>query len=752
MIAVGDEKRIEFDPFCLDMANECLWKGTEAIKLRPKAFAVLGYLLGRPARLVTKEELLNAVWPETFVGEAVLKVAIRQIREALGDDPTSPRYIETAHRRGYRFVAQIDQRGRSFATDHKVRNPRAASLSPVATESLSGVVGREEALSWMRRRLEKMVGGESQIVFVTGEAGIGKTSLVDAFARSIAPDRGIRIARGQCLEQYGTSEAYLPVLEAIGRLCRDYTQFVEVLRAHAPMWLLQLPSLLNASERDLLNRQVSGATRERMLREMGGALETLTANSPLVLILEDLHWSDYSTLDLISYLARQRHSAQLMLIGTYRTVELIVSGHPLKSVKQELLAKQQCEELPLGYLSQDAVSTYLSLRFPRNRFPAELPRLIHERTEGSPLFMVNAVDYLVAEKSIVKHDACWELAVPIEKADVGVPDSIKQMIEKQVDHLDRHQQQILGAASVAGAEFSALAVAAGLGEDRTVVEARCDELARQHHFIQDRGLQELSNGDTVTRYGFIHALYQNVLYDRLPTSRRVLLHRLIGEHEEAMFGERAGEIAAELAMHFERGLNQPFAARYLQQAAENAIRRFAYREAIALSRRGLRLLQILPDTPERARQELSLHITLGVPLVATEGYAAPEVGSTYTRARELCSQLGEPTESSEVLWGLWTFYLVGARLKTANQIAGEFLRAAERLPYAHLSMEVTRIHLGEFASALEHFDEALRLYDPEQHRYDAFRYSQNAAVATRTHAAWALWFLGQPDQALRRVE
>jgi predicted ATPase len=210
-----------------------------------------------------------------------------------------------------------------------------------------GVVGRDEALSRMRSWLEKMLGGDRQIVFVTGEAGIGKTSLVDTFARSMAFDRSIRIGRGQCLEQYGTSEAYLPVLEAIGRLCREQTQVVEVLRAHAPMWLLQMPSLVSASDRELLSREVFGATRERMLREMGEALEALTADLPLVLILEDLHWSDYSTLDLISYLARQRQAAQLMLIGTYRTAELIVSGHPLKAVKQELLAKKQCEELPL---------------------------------------------------------------------------------------------------------------------------------------------------------------------------------------------------------------------------------------------------------------------------------------------------------------------------------------------------------------------------------------------------------------------
>src|SRR6185436_7911023 len=146
---------------------------------------------------------------------------------------------------------------------------------------------------------------------------------------------------------------YMPVLEAIGRLCREQPQVVDVLRANAPMWLLQMPSLVSASDRESLSREVSGATRERMLREMGEALEALTSDLPLVLILEDLHWSDYSTLDLISYLARQRQAAQLMLIGTYRNVELIVSGHPLRAVKQELLAKQQCEELPLEYLSEN---------------------------------------------------------------------------------------------------------------------------------------------------------------------------------------------------------------------------------------------------------------------------------------------------------------------------------------------------------------------------------------------------------------
>ncbi|HEV8371236.1 MAG TPA: AAA family ATPase [Pyrinomonadaceae bacterium] len=755
---MGNENRIIFDPFCLDRANECLWRGSQVIKLRPKAYAVLNQLVGHSGQLVTKEELLAAVWPETFVGDAVLKVTIRQLRDALDDDPKAPAFIETAHRRGYRFIGQIGEGGQAPAKEREVaRDSDISTLRHRESYPPIGFVGRDEALSRMRGWHEKMLGGERQIVFVTGEAGIGKTALVDTFARYVAFDRSIRIGRGQCLEQYGTSEAYLPVLEAIGRLCREHGEVVDVLRNHAPMWLLQMPSLVSASDRELLSREVSGATRERMLREMGDALEALTVDQPLVLILEDLHWSDYSTLDLISYLARQRQNAHLMLIGTYRTVELIVSGHPLNAVKQELLAKQQCEELPLEYLSQEAVAKYLSVRFPSNRFATGLGGLIHQRTDGNSLFMVNAVDYLVAEGSIIKNEERWELVERIENVEVGVPDSIRQMIEKQIDNLDAEEQRTLEVASVAGSEFSTLAVVAGLGEDRATVEARCDGLARRRHFIQDCGFQELPNGEAVTRYGFIHALYQDVLYEQVPVSRRVQLHWLMGERGEEVYGERAREIAAELAMHFERGRDYKRAAKYLQQAADNAIRRFAYRDAVGLARRGLELLWKLPDTTDRAEQELCLQLTLGMPLIATEGYAAPEVGNVYGKARELLHQLGETPDISEVLWGLWAFHALRAELRRAREIAEEFLRLAGHLPYpglamrSHIMIAVTLAHMGEFAVAMDHAKKALALYDPERHRDDAFYYSQNPGVGALCFAAWTLWFLGQADQALERM-
>ncbi len=390
MSQTPNDRRIAFDRFSLDLVNECLWRGSEEIKIRPKAFAVLNYLLNRSGQLVTKEELLNAVWPETFVGDAVLKVTVRQLREALEDDPKSPRFIETSHRRGYRFIGEIAEHKPSPPKEQFVRDdypsgafPAAAFISGAFT-IYSGVVGREQALGQLQRRLRRTLRGQRQVVFVTGEAGIGKTALVDAFARTIPADGSIRVGRGQCLEQYGTGEAYLPVLEAIGRLCRNEQRVVNTLRSHAPMWLLQMPSLLSASERELLSKEVSGATRERMLREMGEALDALTAEMPLVLILEDLHWSDYSTLDLISYLATQRERAHLLLIGTYRDAELTASGHPLRAVKQELMAKQLCREVPLEYLTETAVLDYLAVTFPGHRFPPGLAGLIHHRTEGNP--------------------------------------------------------------------------------------------------------------------------------------------------------------------------------------------------------------------------------------------------------------------------------------------------------------------------------------------------------------------------------
>ena len=751
------ERRIYFAPFELDLVNECLWKASEPIKLRPKAFAVLEHLLSRPGKLVTKQNLIGAVWHDAFVGDAVLKVAIRQIREALSDDPKAPRFIETAHRRGYRFIGEIGATRKMPAITERSAVAGIAHQTSSGQDIPDGVVGREDALSRMYGLLEKVKKGERQLLFVTGEAGIGKTTLLDAFAHSITRVLRVRICSGQCLEQYGMSEAYLPVLDAIRQLCREDAQVIDVLRAHAPMWLMQMPSLVTPSDRESFGREMTGATRDRMLREMGDALDAIAAHIPLVLVLEDLHWSDFSTLDLISYVARRRQPSHLMVVATCRVAELIASGHPLKTVKHELLAKRQCEELPLDYLSEGAVAEYLAARLPAHHFPAELTALIHERTEGLPLFMVSTIDYLVSERLIEPHEGGWRMTAPIDTVKVGVPDSVRRLIETQIDRLDARDQRLLEAASVAGAEFAAATVAAALEEELGGVEARCEDLSRRHQFIKECGVQILPSGQPVGRHGFVHAVYRHVLYERVSPSRRIQLHRRIAQRSEEWYGDRASEIAAELAMHFERARDHQQAVHYLHLASVNATQRAAYREAIVLSRRGLELVRTLPDTAERAQQELRLQLSLGVPLITTEGYAAPEVGSLYVTARALCGRLATTPEISQVLWGLWTFHALRAELSTAFEISQEILSLAEGGAYpgvemrGHWTMEITRTHQGAFRVALEHFDKALSLYD---HRSPdkAFLDALNPGVAVRGFAGWSLWFLGQPDRALVRIQ
>jgi DNA-binding winged helix-turn-helix (wHTH) protein len=310
-------EKLQFPPFLLDAAHATLWRGQQVIPLPPKAFDALQYLATHPERLVPPEELLGALWPDVKVNPGVLKVRIRQIRQALGDDAESPRFIETVPRRGYRFIGKVVSEQLSVVSPPPTA-PAHAQLATDDWQLATLIVGRETELAQLHRWREKALHGERQIVFVTGEPGIGKTTLVEAFLMGIGgqglgvssflpqhptpnpqpPTPNLWIGRGQCIEHYGSGEAYLPILEALGRLGRgaEGEHLIEVLRKHAPMWLVQLPALLTATEFEALQRKTAGMTKERMLREMAEALEALTTERPLVLVLEDLHWSDPSTL------------------------------------------------------------------------------------------------------------------------------------------------------------------------------------------------------------------------------------------------------------------------------------------------------------------------------------------------------------------------------------------------------------------------------------------------------------------------
>src|SRR5947208_1889625 len=279
LVDVRPSRQLRFPPFRLDPGNACLWRGTKAVRLTPKAFAVLQCLAERHSQLVTKDFLLESVWAGTAVGDAVLKVCVREIRRALGDRVGAPRFVATVHRRGYRFIASV--------TDSDPRPERdGASESPVGSGRTSGsryrgpahLVGRESALDWLQRGIEAAWRGTRQIVFVTGEPGIGKTGVVEAFLERVTVDPRVWIAHGQCVETYGTPEPYLPVLDALGRLCREGggDWLVTLLRKHAPTWLAQMPWLLDSADRDALERDLLVVARELIvMRDAGWELRAV---------------------------------------------------------------------------------------------------------------------------------------------------------------------------------------------------------------------------------------------------------------------------------------------------------------------------------------------------------------------------------------------------------------------------------------------------------------------------------------------
>jgi DNA-binding winged helix-turn-helix (wHTH) protein/predicted ATPase len=749
------EPAVLFSPFRLDPGNARLWRGSQVLKLRPKSFAVLRYLLEHPGQLVTKEELLNAVWPNTYVSDALVKDSILEIRKALGDDPRAPQFVETVHRRGYRFIAPITTTP-PFVQGSTLQVPSSDNQHLTLSPQHSVLVGRETELARLHGWLNKALAGERQLIFVSGEPGIGKTTVVEAFLEPIEGEPWI--GRGQCIEHYGAGEAYMPVLEALGRLCREPggTRLMELLNQHAPTWLAQMPALLKTNELEALQRRAQGATHERMLREMAEAVETVTAERPLILCLEDLHWSDVSTLELLAVLARRQETARLLVLGTYRPVEMLGTGHPLRAVKQELQLHRQCEELRLGFLTEQHVAEYLMSRFAVGAHGhaslQQLARAIHQRTEGNPLFMVNVVEYM-SMQGVLSASGETRPAVQIE-----IPASIHQMIEKQLDRLTPTEQRLLEVASIVGADFSAAAVAAGTQMITGDVEACCTGLVRREQFLRTNGVSEWPDGTVATHYHFLHALYQEVLYERVPAGQRISLHNWIGEREEQAYGEQARAIATELAVHFERGREYRKAIRYLQQAGENALRRSAHQEAVSLLTRGLELLTTLPDSREHTEQELTLQLLLGVPLMVTRGWSAPEVERVYIRARELCEQLGETRQLFSVLRGLWECYELQGKLGAARELGEQLLGLAQNiadpalLVVAHNVLADNLLWEGQFVAARAHAEQGAALYDRQQHHALASLYGgYDPGVGDLSMMALALWQLGYPDQGLKRI-
>jgi DNA-binding winged helix-turn-helix (wHTH) protein/tetratricopeptide (TPR) repeat protein len=556
----------QFHAFNLDTINHCLWRGDERVSLTPKAFDLLRYLVDHRERLVTHEEILEALWADTFVNPEVVKKYILGIRKVLGDRHDNPEFIRTFPKRGYQFVAPV--------TDER----RAAGRSSVAAPK--PLVDRHALRARLNDSVERALRGERQVVFVTGDAGIGKTTFVNLFVQRAELLEDVQIALGQCIEGFGGQEAYYPIIEVIDQLIRvsDDGRFVQALAARAPTWLLQFPSLVKSGEREALQREMVGATRERMVRELCDALEAITADRALILVVEDLHWADLSTLDVISTFARRQGSARVLLIATLRP-EIASPETALSRLRQDLAIRDLCSEINLEPFAAAEVSAYVSLQFDQAGFAADVARSIHRHSGGNPLFVAALVRNLVANGVVVRDDATWKLTVPVNRIEPGVPPSLQDLLDGQFNQLPHTQQDVLRKASAIGERFPAWMVAAGTG-DLDEVEEALERLAERRLFIRTAGMGELADGTISGYYEFHHSLYRQAIYRRLSDVNRSKLHRAIGQRLETLSTPSTLALAPELALHFEKAHQYERAIQYLMDAAANAARRFAVRDSL----------------------------------------------------------------------------------------------------------------------------------------------------------------------------
>jgi len=625
-------------------------------------------------------------------------------------------------------------------------------VSRAAGAAIAGrsTVGRAAEHAKLESVFQAVSAGRGAMLCVTGEAGLGKTTLVEemlADIQHVSPST--RIAHGRSSERLAGAEAYLPFLEALDSLIHASPPLARVMKASAPSWYVQLATSHDGSV-DRLIRESPAVSQERMKRELAVFLQEASGTSPLVLFFDDLHWADASTIDILAYLATKLAAMPLLIVAAYRTSEMRLRGHPFLAVALDMQARGVCQELPLGFLTREDVDAYLDLEFPGHSFPSQLATLLYAKTEGNPLFMADLVRYLRDRKVIGRDGARWALVQTVPEIEDDLPETVRSMIQRKIAQLGDADRRLLVAASAQGYTFDSAVVSRALAMDAGDVEERLQALDQTYGFVKYRKEDELPDHTLTLRYRFVHVLYQNALYATLTPSRRASLCTTIAGALLGFYGEDSSAIASELAFLFQAARDWARASEYFLKAARNAARIFANQEAISLCQRGLDMTRRTPDSPDRARQELKLCMTLGPSLMTVRGFAASETLQTFLRAESLCTRLADEAQMFRVLFGLAIVSVVRAEYGKARGFAERCLDQAERagdaalLVQAHWVLGLSLQFIGDLESSRRHLERSVALYDPQRHATHVGLYG---GILNRMHLARVLLFLGHPDEA-----
>jgi len=613
---------------------------------------------------------------------------------------------------------------------------------------LTPFVGREDEVSLLVERWEQIKARHGEVVMLRGEAGIGKSRLVRALVDRTTGEPLWELSC-RCSPYYQNSALY-PVIECLQGVLRYHRnddadtklakleqaldQFGFDLTSVVPLFasLLSLPS-----GRYPFASMAPPRQKQKTLEAIVELLMRAAERGATRLIVEDLHWADASTLELIDLLVARvsRTRLRLLLILVFRPDFV-----PPWSLRAHIT------DMTLGRFSRPASERIIQLVAGGKPLPAEIVKEITEKTEGVPLFVEELTRMVLESPLLQEHDGRYLVTDALPS--LAIPTTLHDSLMARLDRLGAAKDVAQLGATI-GREFSYELLRAVYALDETILTGALNRLVDAELLHQG-----LENGLT---YTFSHALVRDAAYNSLLRSQRRRYHRKVAEVLQERFAETVETRPELLAHHFtEAGLVEE-AIPYWQRAGQHALERSANKEAISHLNKGIELLGLLPENAEHVQQEVLLRVALGTAAMIAKGFASVEAERAWSRARKLCDQLGESPLVFQVLWGLWVFHEARGEHHQAREAGEECFRLAQSaqspalLVEAHHAVGACLACLGEFAEALLHLEQGAAIYDPQEHAAQAYVYGQDAGVACLCHGAWALWLLGYPDRARQRI-
>ncbi len=664
------------------------------------------------------------------------------------------------------------------------RDPNTArqqgDLPPAARGTEEGLVAREPELARLQSWLQAAGQGRGHICFVVGEAGSGKTALLQAFARAArAGHAGLVVASSGCTAHVGAGDPFQPFRNILLQLATlSAPSLLDLIVRHGPdlLGVLLPPSALSdLPPAALAAAAVSGsdaapsevATQLQLYDQFTAVLCAVATHSPLLLLVDDLQWADPSSLNLLSHLGHCVAPARILLVGAYRSDEVASAGaaapsppaHSLPPIVAELRRSGGDILVDLDQANAAGGRAFVDALLDRepNRLDERFRTALYRQTEGHPLFTVELLQELRANGSL-RHaaDGSWITQPPLSWH--TFPSRVEAVLAGQLGRMADSLREVLAIAAVEGETFTVEVLArVQAGDTLTMLHYLAPLAADRYRFAQP-GDVEYVNGRRLTHFRFRHILLQQYIYAQLSAGEKAYLHEEIASALEELYGSATDRIALHLAYHFEMGGSTAKAVQYLTQAGQRAQRVAARAEAGQHLTHAADRLAALPDTPEtgasRRALELPLQMALGVAYTSWYGYAVPAGGQAFARAVQLSREMEGMPYLGQVVRGLASFHLIRAEFQEARR-QDELLLAlaqqqadAELLGLAHMSLGVTLFYLAEYERARRHLESALTFAACQPAYAPANVQATEAAVVCRTHLAFVLWSLGYPDQAL----